>query len=114
VAGILNRHDAANPSHLNLMEACLMTRLTQSFSALLFACLAGSAFAHGDVECPKIPKEEWKPQMELQRKLSGEGWRVRQVKEFNGCYEVYGFDAKGERVEVFFNPKTFERILPKS
>lgn len=91
-----------------------MNRLSQPLCALLLAGFAGAAFAHGDVECPKIPKEEWKPQMELQRKLTEEGWRVRQVKVFNTCYEVYGFDAKGERVEVFFNPKTFERIQPKS
>ncbi len=44
--------------------------------------------------------------------LVNEGWRVRKVKVENGCYEVYGFDAKGERVEVFFDPKTFERVLP--
>jgi len=75
--------------------------------------LSGAAWAHGSVECPVIPKEEWKPQMELQRKLTSEGWKVRQVKTFSTCYEVYGFDAKGERVEAFFNPKTFERIQPK-
>jgi hypothetical protein len=91
-----------------------MTRFSRPLCALLFAAFAGTAFAHGDVECPKIPKEEWKPQMELQRKLTDEGWRVRQVKVFSTCYEVYGFDAKGERVEAFFNPKTFERIQPKS
>jgi len=37
-------------------------------------------------------------------------WRVRQVKNFNGCYEVYGFDASGRRVEAFFHPKTFAKI----
>jgi hypothetical protein len=35
---------------------------------------------------------------------------VRQVKNFNGCYEVYGFDEKNERAEVFFDPKTFEKV----
>ena len=42
-----------------------------------------------------------------------EGWRVRQVKTFDTCYEVYGFDAKGERIEAFFNPRTFERLEDK-
>lgn len=78
--------------------------------AALLALAATGALAHGDVDCPRIPKEEWRPQMELQRKLVAEGWRVRQVKTFYTCYEVYGFDAKGERAEAFFNPKTFERI----
>lgn len=65
---------------------------------------------HDTVRCAPVAKEEMKPQMELQRKLSGEGWKVRQIKNFNGCYEVYGFDPGGRRVEMFFNPKTFEKV----
>ncbi|MEJ7685570.1 MAG: PepSY domain-containing protein [Variovorax sp.] len=65
---------------------------------------------HDAVSCSPVAKEEMRPQMELQRKLASEGWKVRQVKNFNGCYEVYGFDASGQRVEAFFHPKTFERV----
>ena len=49
--------------------------------------------------------------MALQKKLEADGWKkVRQVKTENGCYEVYGFNEKNERAEVFFNPKTFEKV----
>lgn len=88
-------------------------KLNQTLLALLMASAAGAASAHGDVQCPDEPRAEWRPQMELQKKLSDQGWRVRQVKTFNNCYEVYGFDDKGERVEVFFNPRTFERVEPR-
>jgi hypothetical protein len=81
--------------------------------AALLLCTAAGAFAHGNVQCPKQPKETWRPQMELQSKLVAEGWRVRQVKTMNDCYEVYGFDGKGARVEAFFDPKTFERVEEK-
>ena len=47
------------------------------------------------------PKEEKKPQMELQKKLEGEGWKVRKVQNYNGCYEVYGFDGAGKRLVSF-------------
>lgn len=87
-------------------------KLNQTLLALLLVGAAGAASAHGDVPCPNEPKAEWRPQMELQKKLSDRGWRVRQVKVFNTCYEVYGFDDKGERVEAFFNPRTFEPIEP--
>ncbi len=65
----------------------------RSLSSLISAGLlglmaAGSAQAHGDFKCD-VPRAEWKPQMELQRKLTSEGWKVRQVKVDNGCYEVY-------------------------
>ena len=78
-------------------------------SAMFCLAFGGVAQAHGDFKCD-VPKTEWKPQIELQRKLTSEGWKVRQVKTDNGCYEVYGFDEKGKRMEVYFNPKTFEKI----
>lgn len=83
-------------------------------AAIAAAAASGGVAAqyvnHDTVKCGPFAKEELKPQMELQRKLAGEGWKVRQVKTFNGCYEVYGFDAKGQRVEAFFDPKTFDKI----
>lgn len=71
--------------------------------------VAGAAFAH-DEKCDPIPKEEWKPQAELERKLTNEGWKISRVKITNGCYEVYGRDAKNKKMETFFHPKTFEVV----
>ena len=88
-----------------------MNKLLASVAALLAFGSTGVALAHGDVRCD-VPKAERKPQMALQAKLVAEGWRVRKVQLDNGCYEVYGFDDKGERVEAWFHPATFERVLP--
>lgn len=82
-------------------------------SALLLLSTAGAAFAHGNVSCPAVPKEEKKPQMALQRKLEAEGWKVRKVQNYNNCYEVYGFDDKGQKAEAFFHAKTLERVMPE-
>ena len=90
------------------------TFLRIASTATLALGLAGLAHAHGEVKCEAIPKTEWKPQMELQKTLVEQGWRVRQVKTYKGCYEVYGLDDKGGKVEAFFNPKTFERVQPKN
>lgn len=80
-------------------------------AAMLWSASASAQFVdHDAVKCAPVPKEEMRPQMELQRKLTSEGWKVRQVKTFNGCYEVYGFDEKGERTEAFFDPKTFQKV----
>jgi hypothetical protein len=79
----------------------------------LLAAFAGASFAHGNVSCPVVPKEEMKGQMELQKKLESEGWKVRKVQNYNGCYEVYGFDGQGKKAEAFFHPKTFERVYPE-
>ena len=91
-----------------------MKRFALVFSCLLSAFGASTAFAqfvaHDKVRCEPVPKEEMRPQMELQRKLTADGWKVRQIKNFNGCYEVYGFDEKGQRTEALFHPKTFEKV----
>jgi hypothetical protein len=80
---------------------------------LLTLCLVlatGAAFAQHAEKCEPIPKEEWKPQAELERKLTDHGWKVRRVKITNGCYEVYGKNEKGGNVEVFFHPKTLALV----
>ena len=80
------------------------------FTALLAFAASGHAVAQHAEKCEPIPKAEWKPQAELERKLTDEGWKISRVKITNGCYEVYGRDAKGARAEVFFHPKTFDRV----
>lgn len=79
-------------------------------TALLGLTGAGQAAAQHAERCEPIPKEEWKPQAELERKLSDQGWKVKRVKIVNGCYEVYGKNEKGGNVETFFHPKTFDVV----
>lgn len=87
-----------------------MNKFTALFIAISATVVSLSVAAHGNVTCDSLPRTDWKKQMELQEKLTNEGWKVRQVKTENNCYEVYGFDEKGNRVEAFFHPKTFERV----
>jgi hypothetical protein len=77
---------------------------------LLTLAAAGSALAQHAEKCEPIPKDEWKPQAELERKLKNEGWTISRVKIENGCYEVYGKNAVGKKMETFFHPKTLEVV----
>lgn len=88
------------------------TLLTLTLSGLL-AAWAPAALAHGDAQCGAVPKAEWRPRAELETKLKGEGWTVRRIAATPTCYEVYGKDPQGRRVEAFFNPRSFERFEPK-
>ena len=78
--------------------------------AASLALTTATAFAQHAEKCEPIPKEEWKPQAELERKLTNMGWKISRVKITNGCYEVYGKDEKNRNVETFFHPKTFEVV----
>ena len=77
---------------------------------LLALAASGTAFAQHAEKCEPIPKEEWKPKAELERKLKNEGWTISRVKIENGCYEVYGKNAGGKKMETFFHPKTLEMV----
>ena len=88
-----------------------MNRLSlRSFAVLVLAGACAGAFAQHAEKCEEIPKAEWKPQAELERKLTNQGWKISRVKITNGCYEVYGKDEKNNKVETFFHPKTFEIV----
>lgn len=73
--------------------------------ALLSVIGAGAARAE---DLCKVPDAEWQPKEALEQMLKNEGWTVKKIKIDDGCYEVYGTDAKGSRMETYFNPKTFE------
>ena len=83
----------------------------------LLAGLLGSplAFAQEHAEqCEPVPKAQWKPQAELERKLTNQGWKVSRVKVTNGCYEVYGRDEKNRKVEVFFHPVSLALVTAEA
>lgn len=74
---------------------------------LALAAVALTGAAHAADKCNAGPKDQWQPKEALEKKLTGEGWKVSRVKVEDGCYEVYGHDDKGAKVEAFFDPKTF-------
>jgi len=67
----------------------------------------GAAFAS---EGCSVPEVEWQPEQALRQKLENEGWKINRIKIDDGCYEVYGFDGEGRRMETYFDPKTFEFV----
>lgn len=87
-----------------------MNRIFSRTAALVLFAASAGAFAQHAEKCEPIPKAEWKPQAELERKLTNQGWKISRVKITNGCYEVYGRDDKNRKVETFFHPKTLEVV----
>lgn len=76
------------------------------------ACLAltAPALATGLATCDSGPMENWQRPSVLEKKLVDMQWKVRRIKVDGGCYEVYGLDDKGKRVEVYFHPVTFAPV----
>jgi hypothetical protein len=73
--------------------------------------IASPALATGKMTCNAGPQSGWKSQDALKANLVKQGWLVRKSKVDGGCYEVYGTDPQGNRVEAYFHPVTFEKLL---
>jgi hypothetical protein len=75
------------------------------------ALSASPALATGKMSCNAGPQKGWKSQAVLQNTLKKQGWKVSKSKVDGGCYEVYGTDPKGNKVEAYFHPVTLEKLL---
>ena len=72
-----------------------------------------SAFVDNFLSGFSGPKSGWQPAEKLEKQLTDQGWKVRRIKEDGGCYEVYGLDDKGQRVEAYFHPVTLAPVPTK-
>jgi hypothetical protein len=73
--------------------------------------LSFDAFATGLMTCESEPREAWQSKEDLRASLNDDGWQVRKIKVDGGCYEVYGTTPDGQRVEAYFHPISFEKLL---
>ncbi len=72
---------------------------------LAMTMLAGSAIA--GPACTSEPKEKWLSESDMKAKLATQGYKYKVFKVTTGnCYEIYGQDDKGQRVEIYFHPIT--------
>jgi hypothetical protein len=79
---------------------------------LIFTAILTSAFstAYAEVICTKEPTSKWKNQDAVQKELEV-NYKIKKFKVTSGnCYEIYGWDKQGKKVEVYFNPVTGEII----
>ena len=65
-----------------------------------------SASATGLHECAATDRAAWLTKAQLTQQLDAEGWSVRRMKEDGGCWEVYGTNPDGLKVEGYFHPVT--------
>ena len=66
---------------------------------------AGAAMADDDCFVPMV---NWQPRDAVQRLAEANGWTVRRIKIDDGCYEIDGSDANGNRIKVKVHPATLQ------
>lgn len=73
---------------------------------LLSQGLLGSQTAFAAADCKSYPKEEWASEDTLKEALEAEGYTIKKFKIDGNCYEIYGRNKEGKKVEIYFDMKT--------
>ena len=87
-----------------------MNKTLHTMLAVAALAAFSAAGATGLATCESGPKSGWQPPEKLEKQLTDKGWKVRRIKEDGGCYEVYALDDKGQRMEVYFHPRTLAPV----
>ena len=75
-------------------------------AAALVLTLGTAAAAFAGPTC-NVPQEKWMKEADFKAQLEGQGYQIKTFKVSKGkCYEIYGFDKAGKKVEIYFNPET--------
>jgi hypothetical protein len=78
------------------------------FILITLALFSTQALASAD--CPVYPKEEWAAEGTLKQALQDEGYIIKKFKIDGNCYEIYGLNKEGKKVEIYFDMKTLAII----
>ena len=76
-------------------------------AAVAIAC---STSAFSSAKCAAHPKAEWMPEAEAQAKIKAEGTTIKKFKVDGNCYEIYGTNKDGKKVEIYYDTKTLEVV----
>ncbi|MFJ2985127.1 MULTISPECIES: PepSY domain-containing protein [unclassified Pseudomonas] len=69
--------------------------------------LIGCSSAFAATQCTTADKSTWQDQDKFQAQLKAQGYKINKFKVTKGnCYEIYGFDKDGRKVEIYHDPVT--------
>lgn len=98
----------APPASAGDTQGTLMKAIV--ISSLLLA-VAGTAMA--SPACTG-PKDQWKPEAAFKKELEAQGYHIKNFKVTKGqCYEIYGTDKTGKKVEIYFDPVSGKPVESK-
>jgi len=66
--------------------------------------LVVSGAAQAAKNCTDMPKEKWMSEADFKKMVEGQGYKISKFKQPGTCYEIYGTDKDGKKVEIYFNP----------
>ena len=69
-----------------------------------------STAALAKADCPAYPKAEWMKEADAKAKIEAQGYTINKFKVDGNCYEIYGKNKEGKKVEIYYDAKTLEPV----
>lgn len=80
-------------------------------SLVVLAFIASFPAIASEPQCTKEDKSKWQDPVKFQERLKAEGYEIKKFKVTSGnCYEIYGWNSKKQKVEIYFDPVTGKAI----
>lgn len=79
--------------------------------ALTLGAAALPAWAGDDCD---VPIQRWQSREAVRQMAAQQGWQVERLKIDDGCYEIRGTDAQGQRFKAKLDPETLQVLKIKS
>ena len=81
-----------------------MNRIVALAALSLAVALPGAAWAGAN--CKAHPKAEWMKESDARAQLEAQGYKIKKFKVDGNCYEIYGQNKEGKKVEIYYDTKT--------
>jgi len=79
-------------------------------AAILGAACTLSAAALAKADCKAYPKAEWMSEADAKAKIVAAGYTIDKFHVSGNCYEIYGRNKEGKKVEIYYDAKTLEPV----
>jgi hypothetical protein len=79
-------------------------------AAMLGAVASFSSGAYAKADCKAYPKAEWMKEADAKAKIEAQGYTIGKFKVDGNCYEIYGKNKEGKKVEIYYDAKTLEPV----
>ena len=85
--------------------------MKQVIFAVVFGLSAVSTMpAFAKANCKAYPKAEWMKEADAKAKIEAQGYTISKFKVDGNCYEIYGRNKAGKKVEIYYDAKTLEPV----
>jgi hypothetical protein len=87
------------------MRLTFPSGLLRSMAGTLGGLMLGMGVTFAGPTCTDKPQSAWRDAAKFQSELKSQGYVIDKFKTTKGnCYEIYGKDAAGKKVEIYFDP----------